>query len=241
MVEEHVHEAAYFCLLLDGRYRETSGDVTVDYRPYTIAFHPPLMSHHDVMGDGTRFFMIELAGPWYDTVTSFSAPIRALRQVHGEDATWLAVRLHQEYLRGDDASDFTIESLLYELCGWAAEEGVRADVAAPAWLTTVEAAVENAPAERFDLRALAAAAGVHPTHLARTFRRLHGRSLGDYVTGLRVQRACRALSTGDDALAAIATDTGFADQSHFTRIFRDAVGTTPARYRRAHRGGKNGG
>jgi AraC family transcriptional regulator len=76
---------------------------------------------------------------------------------------------------------------------------------------------------------------VHPTHLARTFRRFHGRSLGDYVTGLRMQRVCRALSETEDPLAAIATDAGFADQSHLTHIFRDVVGTTPARYRRRHR------
>ena len=100
--------------------------------------------------------------------------------------------------------------------------------------------MDAGPERRFDLRALAASAGVHPTHLARTFRRFHGRSLGDYVTGLRIQRACRALGESDDTLAAIASETGFTDQSHFTRSFRDAVGTTPARYRRAHRAGTNG-
>jgi AraC family transcriptional regulator len=238
--EEHVHEAAYFSLLLDGRYRETSGAVTVDYRPFTIAFHPPLTSHHDEMGAATRVFMIELGPEWLDTIASYGAPIPELQQVHGEDATWLAVRLHQEYLRGEAASDLTIESLLFELCGSAAEHGARVDIAVPAWLASVELEVENGPEHRFDLRALAATAGVHPTHLARTFRRFHGRSLGDYVTGLRIQRACRALAATNDTLAAIATDTGFTDQAHFTRTFRELIGTTPARYRRAHHGSQNG-
>ena len=235
MCEEHVHEAAYFSLLLDGRYRETAGTITVDYRPFTLAFHPPLTSHHDVMGDGTRVFMIELGDHWVETIASYGVPLRELAHVRGEDATWLAVRLHQEYLRGEDAVGLTIESLLFELCGSAAELGSRIDVAVPAWLAGVEAQVDGAPERHFDLRALAQSAGVHPTHLARTFRRFHGRSLGDYVTGLRIQRACRALGSADDTLAAIASDAGFADQSHFTRIFRDAVGITPARYRRAHR------
>jgi AraC family transcriptional regulator len=237
--EEHVHEAAYFSLLLDGRYRETSGAITVDYRPYTIAFHPPMTSHHDVMGDGTRVFMIELGEPWVESIASYGAPVRELHQVRGEDATWLAVRLHQEFLRGEDASDFTIESLLFELCGSAAQEGARIDIAAPTWLAAVETEVEDNPERRFDLRALAATAGVHPTHLARTFRRFHGRPLGDYVTGLRIQRACRALSATEDPLAAIASDAGFTDQAHFTRTFRDTVGTTPARYRRMHQAGEN--
>jgi AraC family transcriptional regulator len=32
-------------------------------------------------------------------------------------------------------------------------------------------------------------------------------------------------------LAVIAVRTGFSDQSHFTRLFKQYVGTTPARYR----------
>ncbi|MEA2718717.1 MAG: AraC family transcriptional regulator [Candidatus Eremiobacteraeota bacterium] len=238
--KEHVHEAAYFSLLLDGRYRETSGAVTVDYRPFTIAFHPPMTSHHDAMGDATRVFMIELGAEWLETIASYGAPITELQQVNGEDATWLAVRLHQEYLRGDDATDLAIEPLLFELCGSAAEHGARADIAVPAWLASVELEVERNAERRFDLRALAATAGVHPTHLARTFRRFHGRSLGDYVTGLRIQRACRALAATDDPLSAIAADAGFTDQAHFTRTFHEVVGTTPARYRRAHRASTNG-
>jgi AraC family transcriptional regulator len=191
------------------------------------------------MGAATRVFMIELGPEWLDTIASYGDQIRELQQVHGEDATWLAVRLHQEYLRGDAASDLTIESLLFELCGSAAKHGARVDIAVPAWLASVELEVESGPEHRFDLRALAATAGVHPTHLARTFRRFHGRTLGDYVTGLRIQRACRALTTTDNPLAAIAMDTGFTDQAHFTRTFREVIGTTPARYRRAHRNGSS--
>jgi AraC family transcriptional regulator len=33
------------------------------------------------------------------------------------------------------------------------------------------------------------------------------------------------------SVAEISTGAGFADQSHFTRIFKRQVGTTPARYR----------
>jgi AraC-like DNA-binding protein len=33
------------------------------------------------------------------------------------------------------------------------------------------------------------------------------------------------------ALVEVAYDAGFADQAHFTRVFRSAVGLTPARYR----------
>ena len=234
-IGEHVHELAYFCLLLDGRYRETSDGTWLDYRTYTLVFHPPMTRHRDEMSDGTRFFMIELGGSWYDTIRALGTPIREVRTIHGEDPTWLAVRLHQEYLRDGDASAFTIESLLYELCGWAAEEAARADVQPPAWLAAIDAELEREPERRFGLRALADAADVHPTHLARTFRRVHGRAIGDYVTGLRIQRVCRALADTATPLATIAADAGFVDQPHLTRVFREHLGTTPGAYRRARR------
>jgi AraC family transcriptional regulator len=48
-----------------------------------------------------------------------------------------------------------------------------------------------------------------------------------------VRAACELLRTAEWPLAVIAAECGFADQSHFTRIFRRMTGTTPARFRRA--------
>jgi AraC family transcriptional regulator len=43
--------------------------------------------------------------------------------------------------------------------------------------------------------------------------------------------AATEISLGETPLGVIATQAGFADQSHFTRAFRRYVGITPARYR----------
>lgn len=160
----------------------------LDYRTYTLAFHPPMTTHHDDMSDGTRFFMIELDEPWVQTIRAYGSPIRELRKIHGEDATWLAVRLHQEYLRGDEASDFTIESLLFELCGWAAEEAGRVESHAPAWLAPIDDLLEREPDRLRIQRACRALAEsdaslaqiaadlgfVDQSHLSRTFRETVG-------------------------------------------------------------------
>jgi AraC family transcriptional regulator len=45
-------------------------------------------------------------------------------------------------------------------------------------------------------------------------------------------RAAAQIAQTDVPIARIAVDAGFADQSHFTRMFKRYVGTTPARYRR---------
>jgi AraC family transcriptional regulator len=52
-----------------------------------------------------------------------------------------------------------------------------------------------------------------------------------YARGLRLDWAAQRLVEGDCTLAEVAAQAGFADQSHFTRAFREYAGVTPGRYR----------
>jgi AraC-like DNA-binding protein len=52
----------------------------------------------------------------------------------------------------------------------------------------------------------------------------------DYLVQCRVRRAQEFLET-DLPLSTIARVSGFSDQSHFTRRFRERVGVTPGNYR----------
>ena len=51
-----------------------------------------------------------------------------------------------------------------------------------------------------------------------------------YVMRERVGEAKRLLAKGHMSVAEVALTVGFASQSHFTDLFRRAVGTTPKRY-----------
>jgi AraC-like DNA-binding protein len=73
---------------------------------------------------------------------------------------------------------------------------------------------------------------VDPAHLCRAFRRFRRRTIGDYVTGLRVQFVCRKLAETHEPLSDIAAQSGFTDQSHMTRVFKRITGVTPGSYRR---------
>jgi AraC family transcriptional regulator len=87
-------------------------------------------------------------------------------------------------------------------------------------------------AEEVTIDNLAAAVGVHPTHLMRTFRRFHRCTVGEYLRSLRVEHACHLLSTSDAPLAGIALSTGFSDQSHFSHAFKRQKGMPPAAFRK---------
>lgn len=227
----HSHEAGHFCLLLEGTYVERSGPITIAYKPLTVAFLPPQTPHADTIGEGgCRFFIVEVQQRWMDAIRSFGV-IDHLAELDGGDATWLGMRLYNEYREREATSSLVVESLLYELCSHI--PGMRNDDAMePAWLHDVLTAIQGRFTERLELAALAAEVNVHPTHLARAFRRRCGRPVGDYVAGLRIQYVCRRLADSSDSLGAIAVDAGFSDQSHLTRVFKSLTGITPAAYRR---------
>jgi AraC-like DNA-binding protein len=134
----------------------------------------------------------------------------------------------------DDAAALALEGLTLELLAILVRrrrESARPGPP-PGWLRHVRQALNDRHSER-ELRIadLASAVGVDPAHLARTFRGHYGMTAGAYLREIRVQRAADALTRSSVPLSQIALDAGFADQSHFTRLFRTAYGVTPQRWR----------
>ena len=78
---------------------------------------------------------------------------------------------------------------------------------------------------------LEAITGLTRYELARHFRAAVGTSPYRYSLLRRLDAARARLGRGDAALADVALGAGFADQAHFSRLFKAAFGLTPARYR----------
>jgi AraC-like DNA-binding protein len=80
------------------------------------------------------------------------------------------------------------------------------------------------------LAGLACLAGVSRFHLLRSFVRQTGLTPHAYLRQRRLSLAKPMLRT-KMPLSMIAQDLGFADQSHFTRVFKRQFGITPGQYR----------
>lgn len=85
-----------------------------------------------------------------------------------------------------------------------------------------------------DLRSMAAAAGLSTYHFARAFKQTEGVSPLEFVMLRRIERSKQLLLSSDASLAEVAVACGFADQSHFSRRFRQMTGATPGAYRAGH-------
>jgi AraC-like DNA-binding protein len=85
------------------------------------------------------------------------------------------------------------------------------------------------------LEEIASLAGLSPSHCAKKFRCSEGLSLGRFVNRRRVAAAMVVLRNDEVSLAGLALNLGFSSQSHFTRLFSDLIGTTPAKYRKQYK------
>ncbi len=83
------------------------------------------------------------------------------------------------------------------------------------------------------LAELADIACLSPYHFSRCFKRAIGVGPQRYTVQRRVERAKTLMRRNDQTLATVAAMAGFADQSHFTAVFRRETGTTPGRFRAA--------
>lgn len=77
------------------------------------------------------------------------------------------------------------------------------------------------------LQEMARVAGQSPYHFARAFKRATGKPPHRYLLERRLERARAAVERGHEPLGVIAARFGFADQSHFTRLFKRRYGVTP--------------
>jgi AraC family transcriptional regulator len=230
----HGHELPYASVVLGGQYAETLGRRTRTCAPMTVTVHPSGEEHGDRFhATGARIFSIEFRHDWIGRDRGPHALFDEPTCTRGGAPAALAVRIYEEFRRMDEVSALVVEGLSLELVAEAWRSRSPRAPAAPPWLRRARDLVREGFAEPLTLSAVARDVGVHPVHLAREFRRHYRTSLGEYVRECRVAYARRRLATSDTPLAEVASEAGFSQQSHFSRVFKRATGMTPGQYRGA--------
>lgn len=233
----HAHEAAAFCLVIRGDYVERFRQQDVEGQAAAVVFRPPRLEHVDIIGPmGASCFIVEPSLDWC-TATDASHVISVKRaQVNRGPAEWYMRRAMREFDSTDSLSPIALEGLM--LCVVATmTRAARPSTSPRRWLGIIRERLDTMYADRITLSELATGVGVHPVHLAATFRRTFGVTVGEYVRQRRVECARRLLAQGTRRISEIALDLGFANPSHFSRVFSKHTGATPLEYRKLHAGG----
>jgi len=228
----HEHPLPTIAVVLRGGFAGTYGTTELECEPMTVVVEPAGASHANRFGASpTRVLAVSLGPMSSPAVESVARSSRFLRDGY---AAGLAQQADAELQRPDALTPLAVEGLGLELVTRLAR--LPADAGQPAWLREARDLLHERYAESLRLADVAIAVGVEPDRLARAFRRTYHEPMAAFVRRLRVNAAAELLAGRSEAtIAAIAADVGFADQSHLTRCFVRTMGTTPARYRAAHR------
>lgn len=103
----------------------------------------------------------------------------------------------------------------------------------PGWARELKEMIQDHIDTNITLKEISKGLDMNPSHLSREFSKYFGDlSFGEYIRKQRIQKAIELMGSDSYSLTEIAYLTGFSDQSHFNRIFRQQTGETPSAYRK---------
>lgn len=229
----HEHEAGSIDFVLAGGGVGTYAGREVISSPGTVEFFREEVRHRFAShGTGIRSMHVVLPAAMLREIDGLRHI--AVEELRHSRALSLATRLLAELMRPDASSDLQIESIAHAMIDEVA--GVLArPIARAGWLGQARDLLHAKHSEPLTLSELAKHVDIDRAHLARTFKKRVGLSVGEYHRRLRLERAARLIAQGDEPLSRIARRCGFSDQSHLTRLFGAHIGASPSAYRAALR------
>ncbi|HWB25133.1 MAG TPA: AraC family transcriptional regulator [Chitinophagaceae bacterium] len=133
-------------------------------------------------------------------------------------------------LKSTAPSAACLDMLLLELIALAQKED--GGNARPPWTATLRDFLNDCWDEPFTLQQLSDVVKINPISISKHFPRHFGCTLSEYTRRLKVDRAIALVKQKELPLTDIAYSCGFADQSHFIRVFKSQTGYAPGEYRK---------
>jgi AraC family transcriptional regulator len=174
-----------------------------------------------------------------DEDTSGEAPIGPGRFPQAKVASSLVIMLLDRAADALNRDPATAKECIARLCALvrADHDAVRpcGGGLAPWQVQRVKKHIDAALESTIRARDCAKIARLSTPHFSRSFKISFGETFGDYVARRRTERAQEMMILTDQPLCEIALCCGFADQSHFSRVYRRRMGSSPGSWRRQRR------
>jgi AraC family transcriptional regulator len=228
----HRHALAGLVLTVRGSSTETFMNAEIECTQCGLLSRPAGVRHWDSIGNtGATCFLIELDATWLKDIPQLLG-ILGSPGFHGHATAQLARRAYREWLLNDCASSISVQALVLEIAAHLVrDEKNRRGAQPPIWLRRVKQRLDDSFIETPSLTELAGIGGVHPTHVARHFRRHYRSTIGEYIRQRRVDVAGEMLLRKNRSLTEIALEAGFSSHAHLCTVFKRLTGMTPSQFR----------
>ena len=231
----HTHDRAAFAVMLEGSFDLGIARRTLACEPDSAVAEPVLERHSNAIGKiGARVLVIQPDPQAVEDLGPCGRLFGEVRFARRSPVCGFAWSVVRELRAPDAATPLAVEGFVLTMLALATRRQLpdRSSRVKLPWLARTRDYLHASFLRPPPLRQLAREAGVHPDHLARAFRARFGLPVGAYIRRLRLEWAATRLGSPDVTIVEVALAAGFADQSHFTRAFKQQTGVTPAAYRR---------
>ena len=232
----HSHGLTSLGILYQGSFTETVGRKSQECLPGSLQLLPK-GEHHSYMFNKSDVccLTIEIKSHRLQEISRFSKGLN--EPLYFREGVLLPVkRLYREFCSKDQTSSLILEGILFEILGNVDRAVTRLTLPVePKWLRRAKDFIHENALNGVSLASAATLAEVHPSYLARAFRKFYDCSIGDYVRKVRVDHAIDQILTTNKTLSEIGISCGFYDQSHFSSAFKLLMKMTPGQFRSSSR------
>ena len=228
----HQHDCLHLSLVLRGCVAEAVGSVTEYAGALSVVAKDAGVIHADHFGPGGAK-LARLTLPFGTTASLVDDPRRgpSWRWTHDPAVARPFLRLVRRARAGVRSFDSDDQDLVDVLAALTARPASGARGRPPAWLEQTMSDLRESWRPDRTVRDVASSAGVHPVYLARSVRRWYGIGVGEEMRRLRFRRAVAALAETTATVSKVAHESGFSDEAHLCRSFRQYLDITPRHYR----------
>jgi AraC family transcriptional regulator len=143
---------------------------------------------------------------------------------------FLILKMYKECLMKDHFTNDAISMLFTQLSGQL-ERKERA-LHFPRWIKQLHELLNDCWDENPCLHDLAGELNVNHITISKYFPKYFGCTLGEYMRRLKIDHSIGLIREHGQSLTEVALQCGFADQSHFIRIFKDQTGFLPKQFQK---------
>lgn len=228
----HYHENPYLMYVISGNMTDRSKNGTTLCPSGSLIFQnwdeQHLNTKESAYGSG---FHLEFDRGWLKHYASDLSLSSGQKRIDHPLVHNLLGQIYLEFHRSDSYSPITIETLVIQLCDAITAIHNQSSKLVPSWISRLIEILESGNSD-ITLQSLSEALGVHPVHISRAIPKYLGMTLGNYLRLQKIRESLPPLIDKKTTLTSIAYNSGFADQSHFTRTFKKVYKVTPKKYRK---------
>ena len=225
----HSHNKPYLCLLVSGSYKEKSHKVQEICEGQAI-FRTTNYEHANVFDEKSSLCLnIELNNETGFGDRSECKITPKLTNGRGSIESYRALYALKSGVSKDLLEIYCHEALMTYLNSERINGCVK-------WIKLVQDYIQDNPHLPISLCKLSEMFNIHPNYVVRKFKESTGYRLSEYLTRVRIERSLNELVNSDESLTSIALNSGFYDQSHFNRNFKQQLEVSPSIYKKAVKG-----